>query len=224
MHPLLRTAVVAALLLASHPGLAAGLEARISPATTSDAIAVSQIRYKGRDALQTIDRAPENRNRLVMLPVTDFRDGVIEADVVGFPSKDAQPGARGFIGLAFRVSGPLHYEAFYIRPTNARSDDQARRNHTIQYMAMPDHDGSKLRTNFPGLYESYADMVVGEWTHLRIEVEGQKARLYVGSAEQPALIVNDLKLGAEAAGAVALWVGSGTEGYFADVKVEKRGG
>ena len=54
---------------------------------------------------------------------------------------------------------------------------------------------------------------------MRIEVSGSRARLYVNRSPQPVLIVNDLKLGAEASGGVALWIGDETDGYFADVTV-----
>lgn len=84
---------------------------------------------------------------------------------------------------------------------------------------MPDYPWFRLRKENPGVYESYADMVAGEWTRLRIEVEGAKARLFVNGATQPALIVNDLKLGSDTKGGVALWVGNWTEAYFTDVKV-----
>jgi len=49
-------------------------------------------------------------------------------------------------------------------------------------------------------------------------VEGRNARLYVHGAEQPCLIVNDLKLDPRDGG-VALWVGPGTEGYFSNLKI-----
>jgi len=52
-------------------------------------------------------------------------------------------------------------------------------------------------------------------------VEGRKARLYVNGAEQPCLIVDDLKLDPRN-GAVALWVGLGTEGYFSSLKITAR--
>ncbi|HYI07805.1 MAG TPA: hypothetical protein VEK57_01935 [Thermoanaerobaculia bacterium] len=45
-----------------------------------------------------------------------------------------------------------------------------------------------------------------------------QARLYVNGASQPALIVNDLKLGA-GTGRIALWIGAGTEAYFSSVVV-----
>ena len=48
---------------------------------------------------------------------------------------------------------------------------------------------------------------------------GCKAQLYVNEADQPCLIVNDLKLG-ESHGQVALWTGSDTEAYFSNLEVK----
>jgi len=39
--------------------------------------------------------------------------------------------------------------------------------------------------------------------------------------EQPTLIVNDLKSGALAKGAVALWIGPGTIAHFRNLRVSK---
>ena len=61
-------------------------------------------------------------------------------------------------------------------------------------------------------------MVEGEWIHMKITVHATKAVLYLGKADQPCLIVNDLKLG-DVHGAIALWGGSGTEGYFANLEI-----
>ena len=62
------------------------------------------------------------------------------------------------------------------------------------------------------------DLEPGVWTKVRIVVNGTKARLYVHGAAQPSLIVNDLKLG-PTKGAIGLWVGPGTDGYFANLRV-----
>jgi hypothetical protein len=86
----------------------------------------------------------------------------------------------------------------------------------------PGYDFDRLRREAPGQYESYVDLEVGEWTHLRIEVAGAQARLYVGGATQPALIVNDLKRGAEAHGTVGLFVGIGADGHFRNLSVRPR--
>jgi hypothetical protein len=63
------------------------------------------------------------------------------------------------------------------------------------------------------------DLVAGAWTKIRIEVRGAQARLYVHGQEQPTLIVNDLKTGANAKGAVALWIDEGTVAHFRNVTV-----
>jgi hypothetical protein len=52
-------------------------------------------------------------------------------------------------------------------------------------------------------------------------VSGRSARLYINGAEQPTLIVNDLKQPI-AKGAVALWVGPGTIAHFAHLKIARR--
>jgi hypothetical protein len=114
------------------------------------------------------------------VPGLDFRDGTIEVDVAGSPLSNAPPGARGFIGLAFRIDmkgGSFACEGFYVRPTNGRAEDQVRRNHSTQYFSYPGYDFDRLRREAPGRYESCADLVPDEWTHLRIEASGATARL-----------------------------------------------
>ena len=64
------------------------------------------------------------------------------------------------------------------------------------------------------------DLVPGEWTKIKIEVSGVKARLFVNDSTQPVLVINDLKHG-DSEGAVALWIGLGTEGYFANLRLSK---
>lgn len=156
---------------------------------------------------------------LAMLPDLEFNDGAIEALVAATVRPDAAPDMRGFVGLAFRVQpAAVRYECFFLRPTNARADNQLRRNHSTQYVAHPDHPWHRLRQESPGVYESYTDLEPGAWTRMRIEVAGPRARLLVNGADQPCLIVNDLKLG-ERSGSVALWIGAGTEAWFAELTV-----
>jgi len=70
----------------------------------------------------------------------------------------------------------------------------------------------------PSVYESYVDLEPGVFTRYKIIVKGTRAELYVHDAKQPALIVKDLKLG-DISGAIALWIGPGTEAHFANLKV-----
>jgi hypothetical protein len=61
-------------------------------------------------------------------------------------------------------------------------------------------------------------LIPGQWTQAKIEVAESRARLHVNGAEQPTLIVNDLKQ-SYLNGAIALWVGRGSIAHFADLKV-----
>jgi hypothetical protein len=180
------------------------------------------VNYRGRPAVHLIPlpNQPKDYSMLAIVSGTDFKDGTIEIDVAGTPLKDADPSDRGFIGVAFRAQkrGDLA-EYFYLRPTNGRSDDQLRRNHSVQYVSTPDYPWQRLRKESPGVYESYADLEAGAWTKMKVVVSGTKAQLYVNGADQPCLIVNDLKLG-EARGQIALWAFGTTDAYFSNLKVK----
>lgn len=113
----------------------------------------------------------------------------------------AAEGARGFVGIAFRVQeDEKTYDAFYLRPTNGRAEDQVRRNHSAQYISHPDWPWQRLRKETPERYEAYLDLGLGVWTRIRIEVRGSQAKLYVHGQKQPTLIVNDLKTGTRGGG------------------------
>jgi len=164
------------------------------------------VQYRGAAAVK-LESVIEG-DGLAVMKGSRFHNGSIDLDVAGAPAKGAGEAARGFIGICFRIhSDGVHFENFYIRPTNGRAADQLRRNHS-----------TRLRKETPGVYESYTDMVPGEWTHLRLVVKGVEASFYVSGAEQPCLLVHDLKLG-DVEGAVALWIGPGTEGYFRNLSI-----
>jgi hypothetical protein len=185
-------------------------------------VSITQTTYKGRSAIQVMPKPEaENATSYALVEGVSFRDGVIEVDLAGQPGAGAFAGARGFIGIAFRIQADGRYEYIYLRPTNGRADDQIRRNHSTQYSSYPDFDFARSRQEAPEKYESYVDLQPGVWTSYKIEVEGRKARLFVNGTEQPCLIVNDLKLDPQNGG-IALWVGPGTEGYFSNLKITAR--
>lgn len=152
-----------------------------------------------------------------------FRDGVIEVEVRSQFLEGAPDFARGFIGVAFRISeDDSKFECIYLRPDNARVPDQLRRNRSVQYFSYPDYKFQRLRKEFPGMYESYVDMGMGEWIAIRIDVRGDQAQLFVNDSKHPVLVVRDLKHGPASAGSVGLWVDVGTEGFFRNLKVSQR--
>jgi hypothetical protein len=183
--------------------------------------------YRGRHALHLgplpgQERAM-NQELMAVLSESDFKDGAIEIDLAGarragYSTAGDTTGFKGMIGVTFRIQGEKR-ETIYVRPENARLSDQLFRNRVTQYESIPDFPWTRLRDESPGVYESYVDLEPGAWTHLKIEVSGVKARLYVNGASQPCLIVNDLKLG-ESHGKIALWTRVSTDAYFSNLRVD----
>ncbi len=176
-------------------------------------------RFEGRDAIRLLEVNSSRGGGMAVFKSLTVQDGTIEVDVAGRRGRYAVPDDRGFVGVAFRIRpGGEPYEYIYLRPDNGRAADQVRRNHSTQYASHPDFPFARLRKESPEKYESYVDLVSGAWTRMRIDVAGTSARLFVHDAAEPALVVNDLKLGT-AGGSVALWIGPGTEGFFSDFRI-----
>ena len=188
-------------------------------------VSVSLDKLMGEDAVKVIkDPTVKDADEptFVKIKGINFKNGNIEVKVLSRLLKDAPDFARGFIGVAFRINDSnTRFESIYLRPVNARVDDQVRRNHSIQYYSYPDYKFDRLRKESPEKYESYSDMEMNKWIAIRIEVKDAQAKLFINDIKQSSLIVNDLKHGADSTGAIGLWVEVGTEGWFADLKIQK---
>jgi hypothetical protein len=136
--------------------------------------------------------------------VKDFemRDGVVDVDV-------ATPAARGFFGIQFRIAGE-DAEWFYLRQHKSGLPD------AIQYTPVLNTGLNGQLYNGPG-FTGAVDIPKNEWFHLRLEVKGAQARLFVKDMTQPALVADDLKSGTQK-GAVALAVLTGAT-YFSNFEV-----
>jgi hypothetical protein len=180
----------------------------------------------GSDVVKAIKDSSVKLNdepTFVKIKGVDFKNGIIEVKVLSRLLKNAPDFARGFIGVAFRVNDSnTKFECIYLRPVNARVDDQVRRNHSIQYYSYPDYKFDRFRKEAPEKYEAYTDMEMNKWITMRIEVKDAQAKLFIGKNQQPSLVVNDLKHGANASGSIGFWVETGTEGYFKDLKITKQ--
>ncbi|HLG38702.1 MAG TPA: hypothetical protein VI461_03500 [Chitinophagaceae bacterium] len=188
-------------------------------------VSVSMTRLMGKEAVKVIkDSAVKEFDEPTFAKVNgiEFSDGTIEVSVLSRLLPAAPEWARGFIGVAFRINDSnSKFESIYIRPANGRANNQLRRNRSIQYFSFPGYKFERLRKEAPGEYESYADMGLNEWIKLKIVVKDTHAKLFINDNKHPSLIVNDLKHGANASGAIGLWVDEGTEGFFSDLKIQK---
>ena len=218
---------VALILLIARPVSSQGNEYSLQSAAglTLHNVAAVPATLQGRSGLRITlsDNATREQppvEQLARINDLEFSNGVIEVELAGAPAPDAPEGARGFVGIAFRRQPDNQtYDAFYLRPTNGRADDQERRNHAAQYISHPAWTWSRLRKETPSKYESYVDLEPGVWTKVKIDVRGSVARLFVHDSTQPTLIVNDVKTGANGKGAVALWLDAGTVAHFRNLRV-----
>ena len=156
---------------------------------------------------------------LALLDGPDFRNGTIQLQVAGrAPARDA----AGFTRihrrqLPHRPSRCL--VGAVLPPAHQRKIRRSATAQSFGAVCVPSGvSRHRLRQEKPGVYESYADLVSGEWTAMRIEVAGTKARLYLNGATQPCLVINDLKHG-DRPGRIALWAHVETDAYFGPVAV-----
>jgi NADH:ubiquinone oxidoreductase subunit len=138
--------------------------------------------------------------------VKDFemRDGVIDVDV-------ATPAPKGFFGFYFRmIDDGANAEWVYLRQHKSGRPD------ALQYTPILNNGRNWQIYNGPG-FTAAVDIPKEVWFHLRLEVVGTHANLYVKDMDKPALVMTDLKSGMQK-GQVALFVLAG-ETYFSNFEI-----
>jgi hypothetical protein len=137
----------------------------------------------------------------------EMRDGIVDVDVA-IPS---QPAGRGFFGIQFRVAGDgLSGEFVYLRKHKSGLPD------AMQYM--PILGGGLTWQIYNGRgFTGAVDIPRDVWFHLRLVVTGAQAKLYVKDMDKAALVMDDLKSGAQK-GVLALAVLRGKT-YFSNFEV-----
>ena len=134
----------------------------------------------------------------------EMRDGVIDVDV-------ATPAKRGFFGFDFRIGADgANYEELYLRQHESGLPD------AMQYTPILSTGRNWQIYNGPG-FTGQVDIPKDEWFHLRLEVTGAQAKLYVKDMDKPALVMDDLKSGVQK-GQVALYVLTGAT-YYSNFEV-----
>ena len=135
-----------------------------------------------------------------------MRDAVIDVDV-------ATPANRGFFGIQFRVSNDgANAEWVYLRQHKSGLPD------AIQYTPVLNTGLNWQIYNGPG-FTGAVDIPRDVWFHLRLEVAGAQAKLYVKDMDKPVLVMDDLKSGVQQ-GRIALYVLTGAT-YFSNFEVRE---
>lgn len=134
----------------------------------------------------------------------EMRDAVIDVDVI-------TPANRGFFGIQFRIANDgADGEWVYLRQHKSGLPD------AMQYTPVLNTGANWQIYNGPG-FTGAVDIPKDVLFHLRLEVVGAQAKLYVKDMDKPALVMNDLKSGIQK-GQVALYVLTGAT-YFTNFEI-----
>lgn len=134
----------------------------------------------------------------------EMRDSVIDVDV-------ATSAKRGFFGIQFRLDGDgSNGEEVYLRQHKSGLPD------AMQYTPILNTGRNWQIYNGPG-FTGAVDIPKDVWFHLRLEIVGARAKLYVQDMDKPALVMNDLKSGLQK-GQVALFDLIGAT-YFSNFEI-----
>jgi hypothetical protein len=177
-----------------------------TPAPTETTLEGERWELQGR--AQVVDHQGRRSLRLdggaAVLRDVVLRDGVVDVDV-------ATPARRGFFGIQFRITDDeADSEWIYLRQHKSGLPD------AMQYTPVLKTGLNWQLYSGPGFIGS-VEIPRDEWFHLRLEVAGAAAKLYVKDMASPALVVPDLKSGV-GRGKVALTVLTG-ETYFSNFEM-----
>jgi hypothetical protein len=206
-------------------------EASVPQPIATNLVTASRRLWNGRDCLALELTDDEQAGRLnktrsgngpsFAIVHRNFADGVIEADIGGELTGRGAPDDRAFAGLSFHIGQDFEtHETVYLRMTNGRLNvpppPPPRIDRAIQYVAHPQFHFDVSREAFPGRYEKGADIAIGRWQRLRLEVQGTRLRALIDGVE--VLTVDDLRY-ARRRSPVGLFVGDGSRGFFTNLSV-----
>jgi len=131
-----------------------------------------------------------------------FENGVIEVDL-------AVSGTASYPGIFFRMQDEQNYEHFYVRPHRAGRYADA-----MQYAPTINGISSWQLYNGEG-YTAAIEFPSNQWIHLKLEISGRQARVFVNHAETPDLVINHLQHG-NSNGTIGLSSQMDNSGFFSN--------
>ncbi|MCU0290941.1 MAG: hypothetical protein MUF10_02990 [Thermoanaerobaculaceae bacterium] len=147
---------------------------------------------------------------MAVLKDVEIENGVIEVDV-------AVSGARSYPGVIFRSQGDGSWERFYIRPHRSGRVPPSLYSDVLQYLPGWNRVDSWQLYSGPG-YTAGAVIPTGRWLHVRIEVSGDRGRVFLENATQPDLEIPRLRHGLRTGGIMLMGPADGSA-YFSNFSV-----
>lgn len=152
---------------------------------------------------------------LAILKDETFEEGEILVEIKG----ENNPG-KSFVGIAFNIQNDSVYEAVYFRPFNFQSEEQIRREHSMQYIYHPKNTWRYLRTNFEGQYEATFPRKPNpdDWFAVRLHIDDTHVTVY--DSETDAQLLKVERLTTQTSDRIALWTGFNSKGWFRNLKID----
>ena len=139
---------------------------------------------------------------IASLKDVEFENGVIEFDL-------AVNGERSYPGVTFRAQSGNDYERIYVRPHLSKTFQNV-----VQYEGTFNGLDSWQLYYGEGMTAS-AEIPLNQWVHLKIEVNGNQARLFLNDAVNPLLTITDLAHG-QSKGTLGVWGPMDGSAYYSN--------
>jgi hypothetical protein len=192
--------VTAGLLLASlAPAVAAAQSGNVplSPDAWTATDSIRSVSHLGRPALYI------NRG-VALVRGAAMENGTLDLDV-------AASDTTNFLGVAFRAATPRFSNVLFLRPGASGTEE------AVQYGPAFNSLGVAWQVYHGDGANAVADMPRNRWVHIRVELEGPVARLYVDTATAPTLVVP--RLVASGGAGLGVWAGAfGRGAYFSNIR------
>jgi hypothetical protein len=162
----------------------------------TDSVRIEQ--YLGRPSLY-IDRG------VALARHATLENGTIEYDVAATP-------ATTFLGIAFRAASPRFSEVILLRPRQSGTYE------AVQYAPAFNNVAAAWQIYHGSGSNAVASIPRERWVHVRIELDGPTARVFVDTATTPTLSVPRIAGGG--GNRFGVWTGAyGRGAYFSNIRI-----
>jgi hypothetical protein len=167
--------------------------------TATDALRFEN--YLGRPSL-FIDRG------IALARGVELRDGTIELDM-------ATPKGGNFMGAVFHASSADNSEVVFFRPGSSGTPD------AMQYAPALNGVGAAWQIYHGDGANAAPELAFGPWLHVKIDIAGSVAKVYLNADREPALEVP--RLAGVAGASLGVWTGAyGRGAYYSNIRYTPR--
>lgn len=194
-----RAGLAGALLAGLGPAAGAAQSVSVSPSPDAweATDSLRSVSYLGRPALYI------NRG-VALVRGASMENGTVDLDL-------AASDTTTFLGVAFRAATPRFSNVVFLRPGASGTEE------AVQYGPAFNSLGVAWQVYHGDGANAVADVPRNHWVHLRIELTGPIARLYLDTATTPTLVVP--RVVASGGAGLGVWTGAfGRGAYFSDIR------